>query len=85
MLTLRCEEFAFQLTACIGILNPARRRRDGVKEGGSIKSQECILCKYKIGVVSMKIVIGRCYVNFLQDYHVQKTNLFSLFCFSVGR
>ena len=79
MLTLRCEEYAFQLTACIGILNPARRpqsrkgrlaaealrqRRDGVKEGGSAKSQECILCKYKIGVVNMKIVIGRCYVNF---------------------
>jgi hypothetical protein len=33
MLMLRCEEFAFQLTACIGFL----------KEGGSIKSQERIL------------------------------------------
>jgi hypothetical protein len=47
MLVLRSEEFAFQLTAYIGILNPARRRRDGVKEGGSVKSQELILCKYK--------------------------------------
>jgi hypothetical protein len=79
MLALRCEEFASQLTAYIGILNPARRpqsrkgrlaadalrqRRDGVKEGGSVKSQELILCKYKICVVSMKIIIGRCYVNF---------------------
>ena len=64
MLALRSEEFASQLTAYIGILNPARRRRDGVKEGGSVKSQELILYKYKIGVVSMKIVIGRCYVNF---------------------
>ncbi len=64
MLVLRSEEFAFQLTAYIGILNLARRRRDGVKEGGSVKSQELILCKYKICVVSMKIVIGRCYVNF---------------------
>jgi hypothetical protein len=58
MLALRSEEFAFQLAACIGFLNPARRpqsrkgrlaadalrqRRDGVKEGGSIKSQERIL------------------------------------------
>ncbi len=33
MLTLHCEEFAFQLTAYIGFL----------KEGGSIKSQERIL------------------------------------------
>jgi len=49
MLALRSEEFAFQLAACIGFLNPAR---------------ELILCKYKIGVVSMKIVIGRCYVKF---------------------
>ena len=47
MLALRCEEYAFQLTAYIGVLNPARRpqdalrqRRDGVKERGSIKSQE---------------------------------------------
>jgi len=47
MLALRSEEFAFQLAACIGFLNPARRpqsrkgrlaadalrqRRDGVKE-----------------------------------------------------
>jgi len=64
MLALRSEEFAFQLTACIGFLNPARRRRKGVKEGGIVKSQELILCKYKIDVVSNKIVIGRCYVNF---------------------
>ncbi len=64
MLALRCEELAFQLTAYIGILNPARQRRDGVKEGGSVKSQELILCNYKICVVSMKIIIGRCYVNF---------------------
>ena len=50
MLMLRCEEFAFQLTACIGFLNPARRpqdalrqRRDGVKEGAGVKTQERIL------------------------------------------
>jgi hypothetical protein len=48
MLALRSEEFAFQLTAYIGILNPTCRRRDVVKEGGSVKSQELILCKYKI-------------------------------------
>lgn len=56
-----------------------------LREGGSIKSQERILCKYKIGVVSMKIIIGRCYVKFLKDYYVQKINFFGLFCFSVGR
>jgi len=37
MLALRCEEYAFQLTACIGFL----------KEGGSAKTQERILWKCK--------------------------------------
>ncbi len=46
MLALRSEEFASQLTAYIGIFHPAHLM-DGVKEGGSVKSQKLILCKYK--------------------------------------
>ena len=64
MLALRCEELVFQLTAYIGILPVSAWPSHDGKEGGNVKSQELILCKYKICVVSMKIVIGHCYVNF---------------------
>lgn len=64
MFALRSEEFASQLIAYIGILPVSAWPNHDGKEGGSVKSQELILCKYKICVVSMKIVIVSCYVKF---------------------